>query len=246
MIASARQYTWFRCRWLLVLIALIGGLLLTAPAPPVAARPADATLVPEIWRVAPGKGQIALTFDGDAFGGRVSEILADLQTYRAHATFFLTGHYILTFPVRTHAIAQAGQEIASHGYDHQDYRGLTDGAIIRRLDAWSATYYNMTGKYGPPLWRAPYGASDNRVRLAAAAAGYSTIGWTLDSLDTVGPPKSAAFVFNRLTQTSIRLDGAILLLHVNPNGTVDALPRVLAELRRYGLSIVSVSTLLAP
>ena len=65
------------------------------------------------------------------------------------------------------------------------------------------------GDHGPPSWRAPYGYSDNRVRVAAAEAGYSTIDWTLDSLDTIGAPKSELFISDRLTHSGVNLDGAI-------------------------------------
>ncbi|HUS15789.1 MAG TPA: polysaccharide deacetylase family protein, partial [Chloroflexia bacterium] len=195
---------------------------------------------------APGKHRVALTFDGDAFAGRTWDILNTLHEYRARATFFFTGHYLETYPTRSRGIAQAGQEIASHGYDHRDYRGLTDGAIARRLAAWESTYNWVIGGKPPDFWRAPYGYSDNRVRVVAIDSGYRTVYWTLDALDTVGATKSASFIFNRLTKPAINLDGAILLLHVNPNGTVDALPRVIANLQARGLAVVTVSTLLGP
>jgi peptidoglycan-N-acetylmuramic acid deacetylase len=229
------------------LLALLAGLalLLAWPAAPSQATPAAAQYENEITRVSPGKHQVALTFDGDAFGGRVDEILATLRSHKAGATFFLTAHYLNTFPTRSKAIVAAGQEIASHGYDHRDYRALTDGAIARRLLDWEATFTRLTGKHSPSFWRAPYGYSTNRVRVVAAQTGYHTIYWTLDALDTVGAPKSATFIYNRLTRPSINLDGAILLLHVNPNGTIDALPRVLTALQNKGLAIVTVSRLLA-
>jgi len=227
--------------WLAVAAAIV---CLIRPAQSGAAVP-PATLQSEISRVAPGKHRVALTFDGDAFVGRVSDILATLKTAHAHATFFLTGYYMENNPSRTRAIVAAGQEVASHGYRHLDYRGLSDGAIVRALSAWDADYYHLIGKHGPAIWRAPYGYTDNRVRVVAAQTGYSTVYWTLDALDTVGSPKSAAFIFNRLTRSGITLDGSILLLHVNPDGTVDALPRVLANLQARGLDVVSVSGLLA-
>ena len=49
---------------------------------------------------------------------------------------------------------------------------------------------------------AAFPESLTRVELAGQA-GYSTIYWTLDALDTVGPPKSAGFVFNQLTRSGI-------------------------------------------
>lgn len=226
--------------WLAVAAAAV---CLIWPAQSGAAPPT--ALQGQISRLAPGKHRVALTFDGDAFVGRVTDVLAALKTYHANATFFLTSYYMEQNPSRTRAMVAAGQEVASHGYRHQDYRGLSDGAIVRALAAWDAEYRSLTGKHGPAIWRAPYGYSDNRVRVVAAQAGYSTVYWTLDALDTVGSAKSASFIFNRLTRSGITLDGSILLLHVNPDGTVDALPRVLANLQARGLDVVSVSGLLA-
>ncbi len=232
----------YRSLWALLAFAA-AGLALLLPAQSSAAP--TALLQGDISRIAPGKHRVALTFDGDAFVGRISDILLTLRAYQADATFFLTGYYMENNPTRTRAIITAGHEVASHGYRHLDYRDLSDGAIVRALAAWNNDYYRLTGKHGPPIWRAPYGYTDNRVRVVAGQAGYSTIYWTLDALDTVGPPKSATYVFNQLTRSGLNLDGAILLLHVNPNGTVDALPRVLANLNARGLDVVSVSGLLA-
>lgn len=233
---------------------LVGGLMLglalvclLLPAAASAAPERLPAATPHIARVWPGKGRVALTFDGDYFGGRVTEIIATLRRYQVRATFFLTAYYLNTYPTRARQLLAAGQEIASHGYEHRDYRDLSDAAIIRRLDSWEAVYARLSGAdHGPAFWRAPYGASNTRVRNAAARAGYQTIYWTLDSLDTVGVPKSANFIYNRLTRSGINLNGAILLLHVNPNGTIEALPRVLATLQARGLDVVSVSGLLAP
>ncbi len=228
-------------------LLIFGALLCLLPQQPTQAAPVSAgQYQSEVSRVAPGKGRVALTFDADWFAGRTWDILNTLHAYHAHATFFLTGHYLDTFPIHTLGIAQAGEEIASHGYDHRDYRAISDAGIVSRLENWDARYHSLTGRYGPAFWRAPYGYSDNRVRSAAASAGYRTIYWTLDSLDTVGPPKSSSFVFRQLTQSWVNLDGAILLLHVNSDGTVNALPRVLATLEARGLQVVNVSTLLGP
>jgi peptidoglycan/xylan/chitin deacetylase (PgdA/CDA1 family) len=240
--AARAPRAWSRLAALLVALAAAVAALPTQ----VAATPSPPRYQGQISRVAPGRGRVALTFDADAWPGRTWDIINTLAAYHVRATFFLTGTYMDTFPTRTRGLIHAGQEVASHGYEHRDYRDLTDGGIVRRLAAWDADYMRLTGgDHGPAFWRAPYGYSDNRVRVAAAEAGYSTIYWTLDSLDTIGAPKSESFIFNRLTRSTVNLDGAILLLHVNSNGTVDALPRVLANLQARGLDVVTVSALLA-
>jgi peptidoglycan/xylan/chitin deacetylase (PgdA/CDA1 family) len=199
----------------------------------------------EVTGIAPGRGEVALLFNADAFPGEITRILDTLRAHSTHLTFFLTGTYLDTFPGQARAIAAAGQEIASHGYDHRDYRGLTNGQIVSRLDHWQETFKRLTGKMGPAFWMAPSGDSDSRVRQAAQDHGYTTIYWTLDSLDAVGAPKSRSFVLDRVLQTSwVNLDGAIILMHVNSVGTVDALPEILSTLEARGLRAVTVSELL--
>jgi peptidoglycan/xylan/chitin deacetylase (PgdA/CDA1 family) len=216
--------------------ALLAGVLLT-PAP-------AATAADQITRVAPGQREVALLFNADSIVGRIPSILETLRAHRTRLTFFLTGNYLEKYPAQVRAIHAAGQEIASHGYDHSDYRNLSDAQIVRRLDRWQETFKRLTGQAGPRYWQPPYGYSNNRVRQAALDHGYSTIYWTLDSLDAVGRPKSRAFILNRVLQTSwVNLDGAIILMHVNGAGTVAALPEILDTLERRGLRAVTISEL---
>ena len=231
------------CRAALVALPLLLlALLLALPAGPAAAA---STGPAEVFRVAPGSGKIALTFDGADWPGRITDILTTLRAHHARATFFLTGGYLIHWPRTTRMIANAGMEIANHSYDHVDFTGLSDGAIRNEVRAQEALYTRTTGLPEIHYWRPPYGAVNSRVLNVVSGLGWRTIMWSLDSLDTGGAPKSAAYIFNRLTSPSrSRLDGGILLLHVNPNGTVDALPRVLNYLGAIGLQPVTVGDLL--
>jgi peptidoglycan/xylan/chitin deacetylase (PgdA/CDA1 family) len=203
-----------------------------------------ATAADQITRVPSGQREVALLFNADAHVGRITTILNTLRAHRTRLTFFLTGNYLEKYPAQVRSIHAAGQEIASHGYDHIDYRNLSNAQIVRRLDRWQESFKRLTGQTGPTYWQPPFGYSNNRVRQAALDHGYTTIYWTLDSLDAVGRPKSRAFILNRVLQTSwVNLDGAIILLHVNSIGTVDALPEILDTLERRGLRAVTVSEL---
>jgi peptidoglycan/xylan/chitin deacetylase (PgdA/CDA1 family) len=221
-------------------------LLLTATLAWALLTPAPASTAPDqVVRVAPGQGEVALIFNADWFQGRIDLILNRLRARHTHLTFFLTGGYLDRFPEQVRAIHAAGHEIASHGYDHVDYRGLTNRQIVGRLDRWQATFKQLTGKTGPAFWQPPYGYSNTRVRQAALDRGYTTIYWTLDSLDTVGQPKSKAFILDRVLRTpGVNLDGAIVLMHVSSPGTVDALDELLLTLQKRGLRAVTISELL--
>jgi peptidoglycan/xylan/chitin deacetylase (PgdA/CDA1 family) len=71
--------------------------------------------------------------------------------------------------------------------------------------------------------------------------GYQPIGWTLDSRDSVGKPKSANFVAKRII-AQIK-PGYITLMHVSYRHSAEALPRIFAYLDKQGLESVPVSEL---
>jgi peptidoglycan/xylan/chitin deacetylase (PgdA/CDA1 family) len=223
---------------------LLAGLLLGGPRPAAAEVPAPAALS-EVERVPAGSNKVALTFDAGEWPGRVQTILDTLARHHVKATFFLCGIYIDSFPSRAKAIAAAGHELASHSYHNVDHRYLSNQEIRDEIRLQEAALLRVTGKQNAPYWRAPYGYRSDRVLSVVNQLGYRSIQWSLDSLDTVGQPKSANFIYNRLTvRPRSQLDGGILLVHVNPNGTVDALDRVLTYFERVGLHQVTVSELL--
>jgi peptidoglycan/xylan/chitin deacetylase (PgdA/CDA1 family) len=82
-------------------------------------------------------------------------------------------------------------------------------------------------------------------RRNARALGYESIYWTIDSLDSVGEPKSVPFLYDRIaTRSAEQLDGAIVLMHVGYRSTADALPLIITTLQQRGFHLVTVSTLL--
>jgi peptidoglycan/xylan/chitin deacetylase (PgdA/CDA1 family) len=212
----------------------------TQPSP-ASAPPATAALV---TRVEPGQGEVALVFNADSFEGHIDSILEALRAHDTRLTFFLTGGYLERYPDRVKQIDADGNEIAGHGYKHVDFRSLADEQIVAQIDRWREAFSELTGKTGPEYWQPPYGYSNDRVRRAAAGHGYTTIYWTIDVLDSVGQPKSKQFVLNRVLQASDNLDGAIILMHVDKDGTVAALPEILDALNERGLRAVTVGELL--
>lgn len=235
--ASRWRVAWLGGAALLLLVLILGG-----PSPAAATAPA---LKSEVERIPAGTGKVALTFDAGEWPGRVQTILDTLARHHVKATFFLCGIYIDSFPSRAKAIAAAGHELASHSYHNVDHRRLSNQQILNEVRLQEAALLRVTGRHNVPYWRAPYGYRDSRVLSVVNRLGYRSIQWSLDSLDTVGQPKSANFIFNRLTvRPRSQLDGAILLLHVNPDGTVDALDRVLTYFERVGLHQVTVGDLL--
>ncbi|HYP84617.1 polysaccharide deacetylase family protein [Variovorax sp.] len=100
------------------------------------------------------------------------------------------------------ARADAGDEFASHTYDHVYWRGdeksveprfrvrPSAGALADREFTWTAAQYcaniaqseqrllDLTGKKPLPLFRAPGGKISNKLLAAARKCGYAHVGWS--------------------------------------------------------------------
>lgn len=201
----------------------------------------------EVARVDPGKKRIALTFDAGAAGENLPRILDALKVRDIRITFFITGKFAEKYPGGIRRIVSDGHELANHTYSHPDMRTLDDEKIKYEFARTEEIVREIAGVSTRPYWRPPYGSRDNRVLNIAASQGYRSIFWTLDSLDSVGAPKTADLIFERVTNSpGIELDGAIILQHIGSDASTEALPKILDRLHDMGLQVVPISKLLSP
>ena len=202
----------------------------------------------QVVRVPPGNRRVALTFDAGASGEPMPQILATLRERGQRITMFFTGKFAEQYPEGVKQAAADGHELANHTYSHQDSRELTDEELVEELAHTEQIITGLTGRSSKPYWRPPYGAYNVHVLNVAAEQGYRSIYWTLDSLDSVGQPKTPDFILNRVTDPpgDMNLDGAIVLLHFGSQASADALPLILDRLAEMGLQVVTISELISP
>lgn len=134
---------------------------------------------------------VALTFDGDSisdavrrgdppvklshgeFGARIGipRILDLLEREAIPATWFMPGHTLETFPEATEAILGHGDELACHGWFHEDFSELKVDAQRDILTRSVDVVTRLTG--APPVgFRAPYWALAPRTLELVEEAGY--------------------------------------------------------------------------
>lgn len=192
------------------------------------------------------KPWVALTLDAGADAAPVPAMLKTLREHKVKITFFLTGKWIKDNPDLARQIVADGHEIANHSFTHPDMRNLSDAAILKELSDTEALLTETTGASSRPFFRPPFGAYDARVLKLVVGAGYLPIYWTLDSLDSVGEPKTPDFLFDRVTAklTPDQLRGAIILAHCGSQPTADALPRILDRFAELGFEVKKVSEVL--
>ncbi|MHC5216792.1 polysaccharide deacetylase family protein [Enterococcus sp. LJL128] len=186
----------------------------------------------------PNKKYIALTFDDGPNPITTPRLLDILKEKQVVASFFLLGQNAAKQPDLVHRMSLEGHEVASHSYSHPKLTGLTPDAIRAEIYAADEAIYEATGKL-PRSFRPPYGAVNKQ---AAEIINRPIVQWSVDSEDWKS--KNQDKIVKRIKETSF--DRSIILMHDIYEETVDAVPKVIDELRAEGYEIIPVSRLLPP
>jgi peptidoglycan/xylan/chitin deacetylase (PgdA/CDA1 family) len=196
----------------------------------------------EVVQGDPTTGIVALTFDaGNEGGGAAPQILEILRERQLHVTFFLSGHWVDHNPELTRQMLADGHELANHSYSHPDLTRLADNQIVYELDYTDQVVWDVTGVHTRPYFRPPFGARNRRVLDVAAASGFRSIFWSLDSGDWL-PRASASAVATKILRYAV--PGDIVVEHVGSAASAEALPVVLDEFDLRGWRVGTISNVL--
>jgi peptidoglycan/xylan/chitin deacetylase (PgdA/CDA1 family) len=196
----------------------------------------------EIARGDPATGIVALTFDaGNEGGGAAPQILQILRERGIQLTFFLSGHWVDHNPALAQQMLADGHEIANHSYSHPDFTYLSDTQIVYELDYTDQVVSDIMGTHTRPYFRPPFGARNRRVLDVAAASGFRSIYWSLDSGDWL-PRATAGAVASKILRFAT--PGDIVVEHVGAQASADALPTILDEFALRGWRVGTVSEVL--
>lgn len=193
---------------------------------------------------------VALTFDAEhpdrswCPPGAAERILDVLAGAGIPATFFVQGRWAEAYPATARRIADEGHVVGNHSHHHARSPQFSDRGLREDVDAARDAIVRATGRDPRPWFRCPFGdgADDPRVLAVIAAAGYRHVGWHVEVEDWEPARTPEAIAADALAGIRQHGDGAVLLLHTWPGGTVEALPLVLEELRE-GTRFVTVDAL---
>ena len=200
------------------------------------------------WR-GPRHDTVALTFDDGPDPDTTWPIVERLDDLDVRASFFVLGPAAERHPDVVAALVARGHTVGVHGYDHVHHLVRPPGWIAR--DTARAAQSVGTASGGPVRWyRPPYGQVATASALSARRLGMRTVLWS---------DWGREWATSRATDVVDRVlagvgPGAIVLLHdsddTSPPGTarlvLDALGPLVAELRRRGLTPVTLDEMLGP
>jgi peptidoglycan/xylan/chitin deacetylase (PgdA/CDA1 family) len=203
----------------------------------------------ELVRLQTRQQVVALTFDGGANADGARSVLAILRRERVPATFFLSGHFVKTYPALARAIGRR-YPVANHTFNHTDLRLLSTTQIMREIRGGEAALRAATGRDPRPCFRFPYGARDARTLRIVRDLGYVSVRWTVDTWGWMGTsmqsvPGAVRKVVDHL------VPGEIVMMHLGSardGSTIDskALPAVIKRVHARGYRFVTLAGIQPP
>jgi peptidoglycan/xylan/chitin deacetylase (PgdA/CDA1 family) len=203
----------------------------------------------ELVRLQTRRHVVALTFDGGGNADAAKRVLAVLRREHVTGTFFLTGHFVRTYPVLSRAIGRR-YPVANHTVDHLDLRRLSTAAVTREIKVAETMIRDATGRDPRPLFRFPYGARDARTLGIVGRLGYASVRWTVDTWGWMGLAAQTVAGAQRRVLAHL-VPGEIVLMHLGSSrdrSTIDsrALPGVIRAVRARGYRFVTLQGIRAP
>ena len=174
-------------------------------------------------------------FWGEEF---LPDMLSTLEANHIKITFFIGGSWGKRFPNVVAELAHGGHELGNHTYSHPHPNTLSKDKNKEQIQRAEQLVTELT-QIKTTLYAPPYGEYNDTVLSAANELGYTTIMWTIDTIDWQRPP--AEIIINRVMK---KIDnGAIILMHPTES-TAKALPELIRQIQNRGYMISTVSDII--
>ncbi|HJT65943.1 MAG TPA: glycosyltransferase [Pyrinomonadaceae bacterium] len=208
-----------------------------------------------VQRTGDRPGLIALTFDDGPDPRWTPAILNILKQEQVPATFFIIGKNGQAYPDLVKRIVDEGHEVGNHSFTHPNLGEIPLSLVELELNATQRLIESETGR-STVLFRPPYFGDAEADKpqevepaLIAQNLGYLMVGVRIDPDDWKLPVTADEIVnrtIDRATDTNPETRGEVVLLHDSGgdrSATIEALPRLIHELRARGFRFVQVSDL---
>uniref|UniRef100_UPI003F685B36 polysaccharide deacetylase family protein n=1 Tax=Streptomyces polyasparticus TaxID=2767826 RepID=UPI003F685B36 len=187
------------------------------------------------------KPRVALTFHGQGDPRIARQLLAQAEQAGARITVLAVGSWLDRYPELARRILDGGHELGNHTLRHLDINALPEAEAFAEITGCADRLRRLTGSIGTWFRPSRTQAASPLVQKLARRAGYPhVLSYDTDSLDFTSPGPQA--VVRNITGT-VR-GGSVVSLHFGYADTVAALPAVLEELARRGLTAVTTTELL--
>ena len=203
----------------------------------------------ELVRLQTPQRVVALTFDGGGNADSAQQVLAVLRREQVRATFFLTGHFVKSYPALARAIGRRFP-VGNHTVNHLDLTRMPIAEARQEIVRAGVMIERATGRDTHPYFRFPYGSRNTATLRLANGLGYASVRWTVDTWGWMGrSEQSVAGATRRVIDQLV--PGEIVLMHLGSSrdrSTIDshALPGIIRAVRKRGYRFVTLAGVRAP
>ena len=198
--------------------------------------------MPALCRGRSGARTVALTYDDGPDPAATEQLLDELRTANAVATFFCVGERARAFPHIVKRMVDEGHLIGNHSQHHGWWTNFLFGSFMTR--ELREAQDSIAGASGvvPQYYRPPLGLMNPHYRTALRCLGLRLVGWDIRSYDLRADP--IATIAERITR-KVR-PGSIIALHdagPGPERVTELARTLIVTLRDQGYSLVRVDQL---
>lgn len=185
---------------------------------------------------------IYLTFDAGYDNGVLPGILDVLKSKNLQCTFFVTGDFIKRESELLLRMVNEGHIIGNHTWSHKHITTLSFEALEAEIKKVEDAYTNLTQKEMIKFFRPPAGEFNRESLLNVQKLGYSTIFWSLAYQDWEANKQRGGEYAYKSVMDYLH-NGAIILMHTVSKDNLDALPRIIDDIRYQGYTIENLDNL---
>lgn len=193
-----------------------------------------------VW-VGTGK-KVYMTID---VGGELLDYETLLKAFRdndVQATFFVTGYNLRNNPDYIKLLLEEGHSIGNHTITHKDFTTLTDEQVHKEIKDYEELYRKVTGEEPTPYFRFPYGKYSGHLLTQLSRLGYTSYFWSTAMKDWEPRKNGADDAYNDVIGNLH--DGNIILMHQASKENIEAMDRILKQIKEEGYTFGTLDELL--
>ncbi len=184
--------------------------------------------------------EIAISFDDGPDSSFTPQTLQVLHEHSVKAAFFCIGKKIEGNEIIIQQIHEQGHLVGNHSYSHHFWFDMfSSKKMLADLKAMDSVMESVTG-LKPILFRPPYGVTNPNLKKAIIMGGYTPVGWSVRSLDTIAGNEIRLL---KKMQASIK-PGAVFLFHDTSRIMLSVLPDFIRWVKENGYEIVRLDKML--
>jgi len=202
----------------------------------------------KIARGDPSRSFVIMTYDDGHDDQDVQKIIDAYDNHGVKCTFFFTGDKLEKCAKSINLAIESGHEIGCHAYHHDPpLVQLSGSQIQKQFEGFFTVMDQIAPGYRVRLWRAPYGAINDKSIKIIADYGLQHVLWNVESGGVQPETFQILFTNYDLAARYYRTpNGLIVLSHAQRYYDINIVNEVVSEFINRGLTPVTVSEGMKP